>query len=504
MPFASVSTACVYGPSILSVQIEVDIQPGLPVFEIIGLPDKRIEEARLRIKSAFKNSRIDFPLGKITVNLSPPYIRKHGTGFDLGVAVGILSALQKVPHLPSEVWVLGELSLDGTVKPVEHLLAILIEAVKTKRLGCLIPRSNSNEAAAIPESRVALVGSLSESISLLCSSPKYVCFPSNNKKSITTSIYLLDEVIGQEVAKRVLEIALSGGHNLLFSGPPGTGKTMLAKAAAELLPPLSREEDLEVTQLHSLAKHRRVGLLSERPFRQPHHSISAAGLFGGGVTAYPGEMSLAHKGIIFLDEFPEFNREVREMLREPLQEKQVRLFRQGQEFIYPADCLVIAAQNTCPCGLLGVTGQKCRCSAGDLLRYQRSLSEPLLDRFDLFTELEKVTFSEWRKPFSGSGEYLGEKLRERILSCRKLQHNRLGSFRTNSLLTRQELQKWAQLDDQSKIYLEKAAQTFYLSGRAIHRLQRVARTIADLEHREKISLEDVQEAVQYRRRVINL
>lgn len=497
MSFSQVSSACVYNSQVIPVLVEIDLQPGLPLFNIIGLPDKQIFEAKERIRSALKNSGFGFPLGKITVNLSPSDVPKAGTGLDLAIAVGIQIAERKLPPIPLDVWVLGELSLDGYLRPIKHCSAILIEADHLKKRGCLLPERNTETAEL--KTKYLKAGDYSEVVELLKNRPLKFIEPKsveaykpdkNNEDG-----FLIDQIKGQGAAKRVLEISLAGGHNLIFSGPPGIGKTMLVKSSVELLPELNDEEYLEVSKIYSLSDEK-FSLSRRPPFRSPHHTISQAGLFGGGAVIKPGEMSLAHKGIIFLDELPEFARSVREALRQPLQDRKIQLNRQMQEYIFPADCVVITSYNLCPCGLSGIEGRSCHCKMSDLLRYQSALSEPLLDRFDLYlllSQLEQVDYQEKGKSL------IGQKYTENIKIARKVQQERQNG-KLNSLLLGNGLKKFAKLSKDAHELLMKAIQSLRLSTRSVDKISRVSRTIADLDHKADVELKHLQEALQYRLR----
>jgi magnesium chelatase family protein len=506
MSYASISSACIFGAVVYPVKIEVDIQPGLPQFQIIGLPDKQIEEAKERVRSALKNTGFGFSLGRITVNLSPSNIQKSGTGFDLGIALAILIAQNKLPSFPDNMWVIGELSLDGRVIAIQQLPAFLVAAELQSVLGCITARPNRIEwFTQCPVYYLDNLGQLVNEISK-GNINQYLSLPDASEQiflSKPTKIneYYIDQIIGQELPKRALQISLAGWHNLWLSGPPGSGKSMLANAAISLLPKLNRKEYLELIQIYSIAGQE-VPPIQVRPFRAPHQQISLPSLLGGGNNGKPGELSLAHRGILFLDEYPEFKREVRESLREPLEIKGVRLNRRGLIFQYPADCLVLVAQNACPCGLKGVEGATCRCTAGDLARYERAVSEPILDRFDLFsftTRGEKINIG---KDFSPklNGQMIAESVQQSI----SVQEKRQGSVKKNSSLSFLEMKQFGEFESNVFEAGVKYGQLLKLSLRAQHKALSVARTIADLEGARFVMLKHLQEALQYRKRPLEL
>jgi len=488
MSYAHVQTACISGGRVVPVMVEVDIQPGLPVFSIIGLPDKGLEEARQRVRSAVRNSGFPFPMGRVTVNLSPSSLRKQGSSFDLAVALGILVASRVIAKIPDEFWVLGELGLEGEVRPVAHLTALLIEASSRHRT-CVIP--DQEERAHILEVSVCAVNNLRQVVDML---KQGIQFEKSNVVETQTAEpfgYAIDHIRGQSAAKRALEISLAGGHNLFLIGPPGSGKSMLAKSAAQLLPSPSREEALEIMTLRSIA-----GLPASevRPYREPHYALSAAALLGGASTNKPGELALAHNGILFLDEFPLLPRETLESLRQPMQDKVVRLHKKGVETSYPADCIIIAAQNYCPCGWQGVEEGKCHCTGRDLVKYRHSVSAPLLERFELFCEVPRVEVSE---VLDGEGDWNGSAIAQRIKMARERQ--KLRGSRLNARLEPEKIRKDIVLAPELKDLLAQAADRFHLSVRSISAILKVARTIADLAGDEQVAMHHLQEALQYRK-----
>jgi len=494
MSCAVVSSACLSGPRVVPVRIEVDIQPGLPLFTVIGLPDRRIGEAKERVRSAIKNSGFTFPLGKITVNLSPSSVPKQGTGLDLAIAVGVLAASGKCRVPEDGCWVLGELALDGVVRPCQPLLPLLVEALDHGIPGVIIPAVNSDEVAQVPECATFTAASLQELAGKL--SKRLFWKPGVSLPDLlpTRNEYFIDHIRGQAEAKRCLTIALAGGHHMLMTGPPGTGKTLLARAAGELLPFLTRRQSLDHARISSLVDDH-SSIQFEPPFRSPHHTISRAGLLGGGSQGFPGEVSLANDGILFLDEISEISRSVLESLRQPLQDRQVVINRKGGELKYPADCLVIAARNPCPCGLLGVEGQVCRCSAGEMERYERRLSEALLDRFDLFCPVPAESGREVAAD--------GRSMAAEIARCRKVQGRRWGQNMTNGKALLEELEKVVRLDQPSGKMLDEATGRFYLSMRGRQKVLAVALTVADLDRKPRPTIEHLREALSYRYRSSN-
>ena len=500
MAFSCVTSASVQGGEVIPVRIEVSIQRGLPLFTIVGYPDRRLGEARERVRLAFYNSGFKFPSGKVTVNLCPVELPKQGSGFDLGIALAILQAQGKVPTLPARHWVIGSLSLNGEVQAFSSLLPILLKARTLGSEGCIIPPITSLELSLVSDCPTYSVKSLSGLITALHQSFTFLKpVPTKSKlSSAKRANYLFDQIYGQPLAKRVLHIALAGGHSLFLTGSPGVGKTMLVRAGQELLPDLNQEEASELGYFYSLVGQK-ASSQNCPPLREPHPSSKLSMIVGGGNGLKPGELTLASKGILFLDEFPAFRREVREGFRQPLQDKKISLGRAGQGIIYPADCLIIAAQNLCPCGRLGMTGERCTCGPGEMAKYGRLISQPILDRFDLFMTLTNLNYQKWQK--RGEKEYLSAaEVANSIQAVREVQLQRLGKGRLNADLTSHELEQFTCLDTESKEYLERAIRVYSLTGRSLDKVLRVARTIADIGGSDKLTMQHLQEATQYRRR----
>lgn len=477
----------------------MDVSNNMPKWEIIGLPDNSIRESKERVKAAIKNSGYELRSKKILINLAPAEIKKEGSAFDLAIAIGILNNIGYIQNEKIEEYaILGELSLNGKINEISGILPMCIEL---KRLGInkvILPKGNIKEASILKDLEIYGIENLKEAVEFLNGELKIEKNVLIEEKNQDTNTIDFNEVKGQENVKRALEIAAAGGHNCLMIGSPGSGKTMLAQRISTILPDMNFEESLEVTKIHSIAGMTKNNqIITKRPFRSPHHTASKISLVGGGKESKPEEISLAHRGILFLDELPEFNKNTLEVLRVPLEDRKVLISRANKNHEYPANFMLIASMNPCPCGYYGSNEKECTCSSNEINKYLRKISGPLLDRIDLQVEVSSIDYT---KIANKSKEESSKEIKFRVNKARKIQEERYKEYNiySNSELTPNLIERYCHLDEASKIMLEKAFEKLNLSSRAYSRILKVARTIADLNGKENITINEIAEAIQYR------
>ena len=501
---AKVLACAVVGLEGAIVEVEVDIAPGLPSFTIVGLPDTAVQEARERVRAAIRNCGCNFPMKRIVVNLAPADLKKAGPAYDLPIAVGILLSSEQISADLTQTILLGELSLDGGLRHTNGVLPMVALAHQEGFANVIVPESDAQEAGLIEGTKILPFASLAQLVSYFhgeIPAPEYKPDKVEEETPPPSSAVDLAYIKGQEHVKRTLEVAAAGGHNVIMMGPPGSGKTMLARALPSILPPLTTEEALEVTKIYSVSGllPSNTPLLRERPFRSPHYTISNAGLVGGGHWPKPGEISLSHRGVLFLDELPEFGHSLLEVLRQPLEDRIVTISRAQGRVTFPSNFMLVGAMNPCPCGYFGDPFRRCTCSPALVSRYQRRISGPFLDRVDIFVEVPHVDYEKLADDRLGEKS---EKVQARVAAARLIQRQRFegSKLACNAEMTPTEVREFCRVEEAAQSLLKTAMKQLHFSARAFHRILKLARTIADLTHEDTIKAHHVAEAIQYRPR----